>query len=76
MICNIPEGLHPAASFAFFSLQAEEVHKEAVLKEQLQLELPAQEGPIVDKEFTFEAKEAQFTEEVGSSEVPKPDEWA
>ena len=38
--------------------------------------MPAQEGPVVDKEFTFEAKEAQDTEEAGSSEVPKPDEWA
>ena len=54
----------------------EEVQREAVLKEQMHLELPMQEGPVIDKEFTFEAKESAFTEEAGSSEVPKPDEWA
>ena len=58
------------------SLQAklEEAQREAVLKEQLQLELPTHEGPVIDKEFTFEAKELQFVEEAGSSEAPKPDE--
>ena len=57
-------------------VKLEEVQREVVLKEQLHIELPIQEGPIIDKEFTFEAKEAAFTEEAGSSEVPKPDEWA
>ena len=35
----------------------EEVQREGVLKEQLQLELTTQEGPVEDKEFSFEAKE-------------------
>lgn len=54
----------------------EEAQRAVVLKEQIQIELPQQEGPVVDKEFSFEARETQEAEEAGSSEAPKPDEWA
>ena len=54
----------------------EEAQTAAALKEQTQIELPQQEGPIEDKEFHFDTKIVQETEEAGSTEVPKPDEWA
>ena len=54
----------------------EEAHKDLVLKVQLALE-PAIEYPkAVEKEFTFEPAAKQVPEEAGSTEAPKPHEWA
>ena len=54
----------------------EEAQSTVALKEQMQVELPPQEGPVEDKDFSFDTKTVQDTEEAGSSEAPKPDEWA
>ena len=54
----------------------EEAQTVPVLKEPIQIELPPQEDPAQDKEFHFDLRVVQELEEAGSTEAPKPDEWA
>ena len=54
----------------------EEAQTAVSLKEQIQIELPPQGGPVEDKDFHFDTRIVQEAEEAGSTEAPKPDEWA